>query len=391
MLLFLNIQGKHMATKKAKKAPEADQPQGEVVIAYKGFDKDFVCHPDGGKRVQYAVGQTFELDGVVKACNRGFHACEDPLHVFRYYRPATSRFAIVEQSGQISRHDEDSKVASSRLTVKAEISIAGLIKAAVEYRTKKCKPADGAVATEKNESATASGNYGAATASGYYGAATASGYYGAATASGDYGAATASGNYGAATASGDYGAATASGNSGAATASGNYGAATASGNSGAATASGNYGAATASGDYGAATASGDSGAATASGYYGAATASGYYGAATASGDYGAATASGNYGAATASGNYGAATASGNYGAATASGNYGAATADNAKASACAPGRNGKAKGIDGAALFLTYRDDEWNIVHACAFIVGRDGIKADTFYRLNSSGEPITA
>jgi hypothetical protein len=136
---------KAKAAPKIKPAAEVAAP-AEVVVSYKGFDKDFVCHPDGGERVQYAVGQTFELDGVVKACNRGFHACEDPLHVLRYYRPATSRFAIVEQSGQISRHDEDSKVASSRLTVKAEISIAGLIKAAIEYRTKKCKPADGAVA-----------------------------------------------------------------------------------------------------------------------------------------------------------------------------------------------------------------------------------------------------
>ena len=279
-------QPKAKAAKKTKPAAEVAAPS-EVVVSYKGFDANWKC-----RDMQYAVGETFEHKGTVAACSGGLHACEDPLHVFRYYRPATSKFAVVEQSGTLSRHDEDSKIASSRLTVRAELSLAGLIKAGIEYRIKKCKPSGGAVATERNESATASGNYGAATASG------------------------------------------------------------------------NYGAATASGNYGAATASGYSG---------------------------AATASGNYGAATASGNYGAATASGNYGAATASGNYGAATADNAKASACAPGRNGKAKGVAGAALFLTYRDSDWNIVHAKAAIVGRDGIEADVFYRLDSTGSFVRA
>jgi hypothetical protein len=186
------------AKKTSKTAAEVAVPQHtETIVSYKGFDMDWKC-----RGMQYAVGETFEHKGEVQACSGGLHACEDPLHVLRYYRPATSKFAVVEQSGTLSRHEDDSKVASSRLTVKAELTIAGLIKAAVEYRFKKCKPSDGAVATEKNESATASGYYGAATASGNSGAATASGNYGAATASGNYGAATASGYYGAATASG---------------------------------------------------------------------------------------------------------------------------------------------------------------------------------------------
>ena len=77
-----------MATQKTP-APE------QTVIAYKGFDRGFACHPSGGERIQYEVGKTYEHKGAVKACKSGFHACEYPLHVLRYYAPGTSVFALV--------------------------------------------------------------------------------------------------------------------------------------------------------------------------------------------------------------------------------------------------------------------------------------------------------
>ena len=205
------------------------------VKTYKGFDKDLRC-----RGFQYEVGKEYLHDGTVKACDSGFHGCERPLDVFNYYPPATSRYCETEQSGDISKGGDDSKVASRQIKIGAEIGIPGLVKAQIEY-----VKAHTTMEHTDPKMATA-GSYGAATA----------GDYGAATA-GDSGAATA-GSYGAATA-GDYGAATA-GDSGAATA-GYKGAATA-GYKGAATA-GSYGAATA-GSYGAATA-GDSGAATSRG------------------------------------------------------------------------------------------------------------------------------
>ena len=219
---------------------------GEVIKAYKGFNRDMTCNPEGVS-FQYEEGKEYEEDNA-EACECGFHACEMPLDVFLYYPPGTSVYHEVEQSGKISREEDDSKVASTKIKIGARLDIAGLVKAQIEYVKKRTNNEH-----TDPEHATA----------GYRGAATA-GNYGAATA-GDSGAATA-GNYGAATA-GDRGAATA-GDSGAATA-GDSGAATA-GDCGAATA-GNYGAATA-GNYGAATA-GDSGAATA-GNYGAATSRG---------------------------------------------------------------------------------------------------------------------
>ena len=204
----------------------------EVITSYKGFDKDLKCH--GG--FQYEIGKEYVQESA-EVCNHGFHACEMPLHVFNHFAPGNgSRYCVVEQSGEISRKQEqgDSKLASSKIKIGAEIGIPGLVKAQIEYVRSRCtneyNAESGKPATAGNSGAATAGNYGAATAgdygaatAGYRGAATA-GYRGAATA-GNSGAATA-GNYGAATA-GDYGAATA-GYRGAATA-GYRGAATSRG------------------------------------------------------------------------------------------------------------------------------------------------------------------
>ena len=219
---------------------------------YKGFDKDLKC-----RDFQYEIGKTYE-EPTAELCESGFHACERPLDVFRYYEPGKmSRYCEVNLDDVSDQMSGDSKSCGKKISVKAEIGIAGLVKAQIQYVKEHTtsKHTDPKQATAGDSGAATAGDSGAATA-GYCGAATA-GYCGAATA-GNCGAATA-GNCGAATA-GDCGAATA-GYFGAATA-GYCGAATA-GYCGAATA-GDSGAATA-GDSGAATA-GDCGAATSRGF-----------------------------------------------------------------------------------------------------------------------------
>jgi hypothetical protein len=176
----------------------------ETVIAYKGFSKDFAC-----REFAFEIGQTYSVDGNVRACRNGFHACEYPLSVFDYYAPATSRSALVELSGDMDV--EGDKTAARTIKVIKELTHFEMIDAAIAYTMKRVTVEEGATASGYQGAATASGYQGAATASGYQGAATASGYQGAATASGDQGAATASGTQGAATASGYQGAATASG------------------------------------------------------------------------------------------------------------------------------------------------------------------------------------
>ena len=134
------------ATAKSKKTAVSEAAAApEVVTSYKGFDKDWKC-----RGFQYKVGETFEHKGKVAACEGGFHACEYPLHVLRYYKPSQSVFAVVEQSGTLARHEEDSKIASSRLTITAQIDLAGLIKAAIKYTMDRCTPAEGASSAQSS-------------------------------------------------------------------------------------------------------------------------------------------------------------------------------------------------------------------------------------------------
>ena len=178
---------KHHGEVMAKKTKAASTTEGqvaekpEVVISYKGFDKQMQC-----RGYQFEIGKTYLHDGSVDACASGFHACEYPLDVFNYYTPAESQFAIVEQSGSLSRHNEDSNIASSSITVKASIGIPGLITAALEFVTKRCDPA-------KTEHAT--GHRSASSATGYRSASSATGDSSASSATGDSSASLTTGWY----------------------------------------------------------------------------------------------------------------------------------------------------------------------------------------------------
>jgi len=225
-----------------RKPKEVSEPS---VTSYKGFDSNLQC-----RGFQYEIGKTFTHEGDVEACAGGFHACEYPLNVFEYYAPAGSRFAVVQQSGDLSRDSSDTKVASRTITISAEIGLPGLIKAAIDYTFSRTLPVD------ENSPASATGEQGAASATGYQGAASATGEQGAASATGYQGAASATGYQGAASATGNRGAASATGYQGAASATGYQGAASATGNRGAASATGYQGAASATGEQGVAVSTG---------------------------------------------------------------------------------------------------------------------------------------
>jgi len=184
--------------------------------AYKGFDKDLKC-----RGFQYEIGKEYTLDGDVKICNKGFHACKYPFDVWGYYSPVDNngnlhRYCTVTQSGEIQENGD--KTASSHIHIETEIGLNGLIKAGVKFIFDKVKWAD--------SSATNTGNSSAATNTGNSSAATNTGNRSAATNTGDRSAATNTGDWSAATNTGDWSAATNTGNRSAATNTGNWSAAT---------------------------------------------------------------------------------------------------------------------------------------------------------------------
>ena len=142
----------------------------EIIKSYKGFNKDMTC-----KDKQYEVGKDYEEDKAV-ACECGMHACEYPLDCFKYYPPSKSVYCEVEQSGDISRHDDDSKIASTKMRIGAQLNIAGIVNAAIKYTKEKVEKTciESKSATAGYSGAATAGDSGAATA-GYSGAATSRG------------------------------------------------------------------------------------------------------------------------------------------------------------------------------------------------------------------------
>ena len=99
-----------------------------AIKSYKGFDKNLKC-----RDFQYEIGKEYEMDGEIKVCNRGFHACESPFDVFDHYTMIDSRFCEVEQDGNISKEDRGTKICSSKIKIKAELKLADMINLGVEW------------------------------------------------------------------------------------------------------------------------------------------------------------------------------------------------------------------------------------------------------------------
>lgn len=133
---------------------------------FKGFDKDLKC-----RDFQYEIGKEY-TEETADICNCGFHACEFPMDVFGYYPPSDSRYCEVELEANDQKSSDDSKRVGKKIFVKAEIGIAGIIKAGVEYIKEQVD--------WENDKATNTGDQSAATNTGDYSAATNTGYRSAA-------------------------------------------------------------------------------------------------------------------------------------------------------------------------------------------------------------------
>ena len=174
------------------------------MIVYKGTDKDMKC-----RGFQFDLGKEY-VEEEAKLCDKGFHGCEYPLDVFAHYAPADSRFFVADLDGVTDETESrDTKRVGTKIKLKAEVGIAGIVKAAVEY-----------IKTKLDSSDNQTGNCSAATNTGYCSAATNTGDYSVATNTGNRSAATNTGYYSAATNTGNCSAATNTGYRSAATVDG---------------------------------------------------------------------------------------------------------------------------------------------------------------------------
>jgi hypothetical protein len=200
--------------------------------AYKGFNKDLKC-----RDFQYEIGKTYKTDKTpVRCTENGFHSCENPLHVFRYYSPSTSRFCEVDVGGQIDKSNDDTKIASSKININTELNFKSMMELGFKFIFDKIKWDD------KDKTQTHR-DYSAAQTNGYSSAAQTHGDYSAAQTNGHSSAAQTHGKYSAAQTHGKYSAAQTNGYSSAAQTNGYSSAAQTNGYSSAAQTNGDYSAA----------------------------------------------------------------------------------------------------------------------------------------------------
>ena len=186
----------------------------KVIKSYKAFDKNMQC-----RGFQYEVGKEYEMDGEIKCCERGFHACKSPMEVWDHYDMLSSRFAEVEQSGKIDKEENSTKVCSSHIKIKAELKLADIINIGVEWLKDITSPSKVKTDVAKNDNGGdsaqigssgdyakigSSGDYAKIGSSGDSAQIGSSGYSAQIGSSGDYAKIGSSGDYAKIGSSGDY-------------------------------------------------------------------------------------------------------------------------------------------------------------------------------------------
>ena len=110
----------------------------KTIYSYKALNMDFTC-----KDFQYEIGKEYIHSDEVMVCQKGFHACQNPWGIQTYYSIINTRFAFVEQSGEMdfSYLNTESKVASSKIKILKELTLKEYIKACYDYNISVNAPA----------------------------------------------------------------------------------------------------------------------------------------------------------------------------------------------------------------------------------------------------------
>jgi hypothetical protein len=312
---------------------------------YKGFDKDLKC-----RDFQFEVEKTSRHDGEVKVCEGGFHSCAEPFDVLRYYGLAHSRFAEVSIDGKIDALGPGTKIASEEITILRELPLSEFISVGIESLL--------------GSAHASSRDYDNLATSAHYSKLAASGHSSELAASGNFSTLATSGYSGKLATSGTGSNLASLGDSSKLAASGNSSNLSASGRDSKLAASGNISNLSASGI--------SSSLAT-------------------SGVGSNLSASGEYSILSASGNSSNLSASGEYSILSASGNSSDLSASGSNSVAVSAGVNGTVKGGKNCAFALTYWSAKEGRFRIATAYTGENGIKEDTWYRLDKQGVFIEA
>ena len=92
-------------------------------IAYKAFNKDMTC-----LGFKYEIDKSYQQNGPIEVCKKGFHACLLPFDTWKYYPLSLDvKYALVEQSGDIEF--KTYKVCSSEIAIKPSLNLVDMVKA----------------------------------------------------------------------------------------------------------------------------------------------------------------------------------------------------------------------------------------------------------------------
>jgi hypothetical protein len=344
----------------------------KVIKSYKAFDKNMQC-----RGFQYEVGKEYEMDGEIKCCKRGFHACKSPLEVWDHYDMLSSRFAEVEQSGKIEEEGNSTKVCSSHIKIKAELKLADIIKIGVEWLKDITSPSKVKTDIAKNDNGGDSAKIGSSGDSAKIGS------------SGDSAKIGSSGYYAQIGSSGDYAKIGSSGDSAQIGSSGDSAKIGSSGDYAKIGSSGDYAKIGSSGDYAKIGSSGDYAKIGSSGYSAKIGSSGDYAKIGSSGDYAKIGSSGDYAKIGSSGDYAKIGSSGYYAKIGSSGDSAQINSTGEDSVIMCAGNKSRAKAKVGS--WITLAEWEWNdeknhYVPVCVKTEYVDGnnIKADTWYQLKN-------
>jgi hypothetical protein len=82
------------------------------MLGYKGFHSKLT----GRNHFQYEVGKTYHMNAdEIELCQSGFHFCQFPLDVLKYYNRSGDKYAVVKSEGKII--SDDCKSVTNHITI----------------------------------------------------------------------------------------------------------------------------------------------------------------------------------------------------------------------------------------------------------------------------------